>query len=170
MATFIDPNTMQVHPSINTPDGEARGWLLVTQAELDAIPAADRTIDNGALREMTSDEKAARDVAALAAAKQSRRDLLWGQAWAFVEQTYPTRSQLQMVFLALEAMALGYTQRLATILQSYGAAAPVMLRWAQAVAAIDAAESVQAVNAITLDTSGITIPYLNLAELAGVQQ
>lgn len=69
MADFVlRSNPATEARSVNSPDYPSDTWLRVERSQLDAIAPADRIIASGVLREMTGDEKAARDAAIAAAA------------------------------------------------------------------------------------------------------
>lgn len=151
MATVVNKTTLELRQSVNTPDYSADDWFINP-----TLPLVDRrywTVADGQLVAMTEQEQAAVDAAELTAAKAARKLGLLNDTQSLVASRYPDPIREQLLSIFTRSGFAGLTNR-ATYLGALAAwADSASLAWATACAYVDAADSLEAVAAVTVDDS-----------------
>lgn len=172
MGTVINRTTKEIRRSVNTPEFAIEEWLQnPDESPVDGLPEKYWQIDGDSLRPMTTEERAVVDALELVQAKTQRITEVQRQAVEMLERLYPTFSQVFFLQLWIRAIEDQRPNQAAYVRQvaDYGSA----ILWAasQVHAAIYQAESIDAVNAITLDTAALEQldPLCTVAAASAIQ-
>jgi len=173
MATALHRSTLELRHSVDPTElpGDPADWLVQPDlSALEGVPKRYWKLVGESVMEMTAEEKAAVDAAELAGAKRARIALLRDEADAFVAGVYPSSTRELALALYAEAIAEGYTQRRAGLEPLFDLGKTTGARFRRAMLAVDAAQSVDQVESVELDLSGIELPEVDVTALAELQE
>ena len=169
MADVINRNTGEVKRSVDTPDYDPADWLVVdrsTTETLEALPQRYRVVDGDTAREATAAEKDTIDQPLLDDFKAQKIRDIQQQAAGLMSSAYTTEEQLAALMLMAQAQRIGRPTQRDGLAPLFDFSEELTARVATAKAEIAAATTKAEIDAVSLDTSGLSAPSVDVASLA----